>query len=316
MISWTGLSGLAQGGQPSFAQIASGGGITWSTGATTTTTNITAQSGVNAILDSGIYRSRNGNRRLYVSGSDYRSTFGSDSLAPVLGKTISGSNIRSGTRIDGGFISSSSNYGYFNLSQTLSGNINANTVNAMTITSHGTLTDANFAYISKASWEASGGRDGTPVSSTSSSPSWPANTVINKIDLVEFAGTEYYLIEFNNAASGDLIAGSGTITLEFSSPAYGQPGETVLSFIAQPGERASLDLGQLKELTNTTLGGRGTFPNGPDVLAINVYKTAGTDVNANVIQDGLRLRRRYYNLLYNADYQLEILQRVMYCHQI
>ena len=44
-----------------------------------------------------------------------------------------------------------------------------------------------------------------------------------------------------------------------------------------------LDLGQLKELTNTTLGGRGTFPNGPDVLAINVYKTAGTDVNANVI---------------------------------
>ena len=44
-----------------------------------------------------------------------------------------------------------------------------------------------------------------------------------------------------------------------------------------------LDLGQLKELTNTTLGGRGTFPNGPDVLAINVFKTAGTDVNANII---------------------------------
>ena len=283
LISWTGLSGLAQGGQPSFAQIASGGGITWSTGATTTTTNITAQAGVNAILDSGLYRSRNGNRRLYVSAADYRSTFGSDSLAPVLGKTISGSNIRSGSRIDGGYISPTSNYGYFNLSQTLSGNINANTVNAMTITSHGTLTDANFAYITKASWEASGGRDGTPVSATSTSPSWPANTVINKIDLVEFAGTEYYLIEFNNAASGDLAAGSGTITLEFSSPAYGQPGETVLSFIAQPGERASLDLGQLKELTNTTLGGRGTFPNGPDVLAINVYKTAGTDVNANII---------------------------------
>lgn len=153
----------------------------------------------------------------------------------------------------------------------------------MTVTSHGTLTDANFAYITKASWEASGGRDGTPVSSTSSSPSWPANTVINKIELIDFAGTEYYLIEFNNPASGDLTAGSGTITLEFSSPPYGQPGETVLSFIAQPGERASLDLGQLKELTNTTLGGRGTFPNGPDVLAINVFKTAGTDVNANII---------------------------------
>ena len=65
---------------------------------------------------------------------------------------------------------------------------------------------------------------------------------------MDFAGTEYYLIEFNNAASGDLTAGSGTITLEFSSPPYGQPGETVLSFIAQPGSRADLDLTQF----NTT----------------------------------------------------------------
>jgi hypothetical protein len=57
----------------------------------------------------------------------------------------------------------------------------------------------------------------------------------------------------------------------------------VFSFIAQPGERSTLDLGQLKELTNTTLGGRGTFPNGPDVLALNVYKTSGSAVNANII---------------------------------
>ena len=283
LISWTGLSGLAQGGQPSFAQIASGGGITWSTGATTTTSNITAQAGVNAVLDSGIYRSRNNSRYIYVNGSDYRATFGTDSTDPVLGKTITGNNIRSNTRVDGGYISASGNYGYLFLSQTLSGNINQNTSNAMTITSHGTVSNANFAYIQKASWEASGGRDGTAVSPTSSSPNWPANTVINKIELVDFAGTEYYLIEFNNAASGDLTAGSGTITLEFSSPPYGQPGETVLSFIAQPGARADLDLTQLKELTNTTLGGRGTFPNGPDVLAINVFKTTGTDVEANII---------------------------------
>ena len=40
---------------------------------------------------------------------------------------------------------------------------------------------------------------------------------------------------------------------------------------------------KLKELTNTTLGGRGTYPNGPDVLAINVYKVSGTSVNANLI---------------------------------
>ena len=82
---------------------------------------------------------------------------------------------------------------------------------------------------------------------------------------------------------GTLTAGSGTITLQFIQPPFAQPGETVLSFIATPNERASLDLSQLKELTNTTLGGRGTFPNGPDVLAINIYKTTGSDVVANLI---------------------------------
>ena len=283
LISWTGLSGLAQGGQPSFAQIASGGGITWSTGESTTTANLTARATVNAQLNSGQYNSRNGSRYIYVSSTDYRSTFGTDSLNPVLGKEITGGNIRPNTRIDGGFMSASSNYGYFFLSQTLSGNIGANSSNAITVSSHAILSDANYAFIEKASWEASGGRDGTAVASSSSSPSWPANTVINKITLIDFAGTEYYEIEFNNAANGNLNPGTGTITLEFTSPPYGQPGETVLSFIAQPGERADLDLSQLKELTNTTLGGRGTFPNGPDVLAINVFKTTGTDVEANII---------------------------------
>ena len=39
----------------------------------------------------------------------------------------------------------------------------------------------------------------------------------------------------------------------------------------------------MKELTNTTLGGRGTFPYGPDALAINVYITSGAgSVNGTV----------------------------------
>ena len=57
----------------------------------------------------------------------------------------------------------------------------------------------------------------------------------------------------------------------------------MFSFIAVPGERSTLDLKDLKELTNTPLGGRGTFPNGPDVLAINVYKVTGADINSNII---------------------------------
>ena len=66
------------------------------------------------------------------------------------------------------------------------------------------------------------------------------------------------------------------MTFVFGQPPYAQPGETIFSFIAVPGERATLNLAAIKALTNTTLGGRGTFPNGPDVLAINVFRTAGT----------------------------------------
>jgi len=36
-------------------------------------------------------------------------------------------------------------------------------------------------------------------------------------------------------------------------------------------------------LTTTSIGGRGTFPNGPDVLAINIIKVSGTAVPATVV---------------------------------
>ena len=96
------------------------------------------------------------------------------------------------------------------------------------------------------------------------------------------SGIEYYRVSFNNTYNGTLQP-TDLFNFKFQQPPYAQPGETVFSFIAQPGERSTLDLGLLKELTNTTLGGRGTFPNGPDVLALNVYKTSGTAVDANII---------------------------------
>ena len=51
---------------------------------------------------------------------------------------------------------------------------------------------------------------------------------------------------------------------------YAIPGEQVFAFTAYPNADASLDLTGLKELTNSPLGGIGAYPNGPDVLAINV----------------------------------------------
>jgi len=77
------------------------------------------------------------------------------------------------------------------------------------------------------------------------------------------------------------ITGSSQITT--SRNTYALPGETVFSFISSPSNKDSLDLTPFKELTNTPIGGRGTFPNGPDVLFINVYITQGSPVNANLV---------------------------------
>jgi hypothetical protein len=61
------------------------------------------------------------------------------------------------------------------------------------------------------------------------------------------------------------------------------PGETIFSFISSPANKDSLELKELKELTNTPLGGRGTYPNGPDTLFINVYVTQGANILSNLV---------------------------------
>jgi len=71
-------------------------------------------------------------------------------------------------------------------------------------------------------------------------------------------------------------------TLIFQANNFAVPGETVFSFISSPSNKDSLDLSQLKELTNTPIGGRGAFPNGPDILVVNVYITSAT-ATANLV---------------------------------
>jgi len=92
-------------------------------------------------------------------------------------------------------------------------------------------------------------------------------------------GTANY-VTFNNAIPIPWATGT---TIQFSRNTYALPGETVFSFISSPANKDSLDLSPLKELTNTPIGGRGTFPNGPDVLFINVYLTQGNPVNSNLV---------------------------------
>ena len=56
-------------------------------------------------------------------------------------------------------------------------------------------------------------------------------------------------------------------------------GEKIFEFIANPGQLNQLDLTGIKELTQSAVGGRGTFPNGSDTLYINMalYPTNAAD---------------------------------------
>ena len=77
-----------------------------------------------------------------------------------------------------------------------------------------------------------------------------------------------------------LVSGNN---VQVSRNSYALPGETVFSFLNSPNGTDKLELDTLKELTNTPIGGRGTFPNGPDVLFINVYITQGIPILSNLI---------------------------------
>ena len=280
-VGWSGLAGVAQGGQPSFAQVAAGGAITWTSGASSTNASATSVGQISALMNSGIYASPAGQTYIFVSAVDYRNTFGTTDLGRVTGLSITGSTIRAGSIITSGYIDPSSDYGYFYMNQTTTATTNPNVTDAYTINYNSALTARNFAYLTTASFDATGAKVGTSV--TGGSVTFPPNSTVNRIRSISWAGQSFYEIQFNNTFSGTLALTSGTIQFTFTQPPYAQPGETVFSFIAAPGERSALDLSQLKELTNTPLGGRGTYPNGPDVMAINVYKVSGDAIPANIV---------------------------------
>jgi hypothetical protein len=137
-------------------------------------------------------------------------------------------------------------------------------------------TNTSFLYFTQASWETLTGTFGATVGTEISDPTrFPSGTRIAQVfPLASFGGTPYYRVNFTQSSIIQ-IGPATAITFSFGLPPYALPGETVFSFIAAPGSAQTLELDELKELTNTTLGGRGTYPNGPDVLAINVYRASG-----------------------------------------
>jgi hypothetical protein len=152
----------------------------------------------------------------------------------------------------------------------------------VTVTASGsspTYTGTNYLFFTSTSWLASGAVNGTKVATDQTQ--FPAGTSVNGISTRTYGATTVYRINFTQS-SNTSISAAATLKFQFGSQ-YALPGEQVFSFVTNPGSTDSLNLDALKELTSTAIGGRGTFPNGPDVLAINIYKVSGTATPANVI---------------------------------
>jgi hypothetical protein len=193
------------------------------------------------------------------------------------GQTITGIT-RSYTTI------SSTNYTRIVMSAVANANSTSGSGNDITVTNTAAGTAASYAktnylFFTSASWISSGATVSTRVSSGFTS--FPAGTSVSAVTTRTFGATTVYRVTFTQTANTTLNA-AGTVTFAFGA-AYALPGEQVFSFVTNPGSSDSLSLEALKELTSTAIGGRGTFPNGPDVLAINLYKVAGTATTANVI---------------------------------
>lgn len=280
-IGWQGLSGLSAGGQPSFAQIAPGGSVNWSTGATITTTTATTTTTMSTTITS-LYNSGT-NNYIYISQSSWQASnaWTNNYNTPLGGVVINDARYPSGTTITsvaGPYGSGASAYYVCYLSRNPSSNI-TQSYNTTLNLGGTSATVTNTLYFTSASWASSGALLNTEVNDSK----FPANTRVASVTgPLTFGVTTYYRVTFTQSSSSATSAG-GTVTFQFGQPPFALPGETVFSFVANPGETASLNLAELKELTTTAIGGRGAFPNGPDVLAINVYKVAGTATNANII---------------------------------
>jgi len=282
-VIWSGLTSQAQGGQPSFAQVASGGGVEWTTAAASTTSvawqpNMTLTGIVNSdIVDA------NGNNRddyMYV----YQSNL--DPLGLRVGAVCTSVpfNGRTVTAIEGpqdwGLPGGPEYRIRFNNDATNEAtNYNAGSL-SLQFTFDTSRTKSPVVFFTDASWTASSLSQGATVDA--SDTNWPANTAVSSVQSFNFGATNYYEVRMNNSSNG-ILSSASTVIFSAGESAYAEPGETVFSFIAVPGERATVDFSELKELTNTPLGGRGTYPNGPDVLAINVYKVSGAAIDSNII---------------------------------
>ena len=162
---------------------------------------------------------------------------------------------------------------------TVSGSGNNATITITAAGSAASYASKNYLFFTSSTWLSSGASIGTKVASDQTK--FPAGTYVSQVTPRTFSASTVYRVAFTQSSNATFAA-SDTLKFQFGA-AYATPGETVFSFINNPGNTDTLDLSALKEMTATAIGGRGAFPNGPDVLAINVYKVSGTATPANIV---------------------------------
>ena len=216
----------------------------------------------------------------------------------MLDTEVTSSNITIGDTLISGFITGNRsvsnitrtafrvgnlNYSIITMSANASATSGFNAAQTVTIQipqTASTYSGTNFLFFNQASWNASTAGVGTRVAAVYTS--FPAGTAVSAVSSRTLGFTTVIRVTFTQTSSTAISAG-GTVTFEFGDVQFAQPGEQVFSFISNPGNTVELSLDKLKELTTTALGGRGAFPNGPDVLAINILKVAGTATPTSVI---------------------------------
>ena len=105
----------------------------------------------------------------------------------------------------------------------------------------------------------------------------------------------YGILNPGNISAGTLTWQSVNTVALGSQPSFAQvstsssttatPGEQIFSTLGPPDGFAEIDLSNLKELSNSAIGGYNNFPDGPDVLAVvvkNLSSTTSASVNLNL----------------------------------
>ena len=185
-IGWTGLSGLAQGGQPSFAQVASGGSTNWNSGDTATYSTAAVMAQVTTTAQLMPWWSFRTNRSYaYFDANSWEAS--NLSVGDQVNADGGGNEyFPAGTTIQQ--IVDQSIYGRYLVY--FSGNSNSNSSNGATQTFQkgGNESNSNFAYFLKTVWDSAGARSGTEIGDSSGNPtnqsdiSMPSSSYVSNIE--------------------------------------------------------------------------------------------------------------------------------------